>query len=110
MLVLGAIALLLVAVSSMFFRVVVLPTGNWAVARMGQTVTPQGQRYRTFIVGVNAIIRLELDTDGDGVYDLRGDDWQGARPVWCWKRGATGWEETPPAQCELAWRYMQGQR
>ena len=90
------------------FSLVLLPDGGLFLARTQPAVELPGGRYRFYIQGSDGIIRRELDTNRDGVYDVRGDDWHGATPSWCSTRGASGWTRTTPAHCEEAWKRLVG--
>lgn len=79
-----------------------MPEGHWLRVRTPGAIKVPGGKYRYFIWGSHTIVRVELDTDGDGGYDVRGDDWQRAMPTWCWRRGASGWEPTSPEDCMKA--------
>lgn len=91
----------------LFLGVVVFPDGNWLVARTAEQRAPNGFRFRTFVVGPDGIVRVELDTDGDGSFDVRGDDWGRAAPVWCRERVDGAWVSVAPERCQAAWEAMQ---
>ncbi|MFP2933817.1 hypothetical protein ACLESO_53540 [Pyxidicoccus sp. 3LG] len=83
-------------------RFIRMPEGIWLWVRTPGAIKGPGGQYRFFIWGPDAVVRVELDTDGDGRYDLRGDDWQRVAPRWCWSRGPSGWEPAPPEHCVAA--------
>ncbi len=82
-------------------RLIRMPDGHWLLARTAE-VTTGGRLHRGYVVGADMLVRQELDTDGDGVYDVRGDDWPSETPTWCWIRDASGWRSTTPAHCARA--------
>jgi hypothetical protein len=83
-------------------RLIQMPDGVWLRVRAPGAVKVTGGQYRYFVWGTDAVARKELDTDGDGRYDVRGDDWQRVVPKWCWLRGASGWEPAAPERCAAA--------
>ncbi|WP_163997936.1 hypothetical protein [Pyxidicoccus caerfyrddinensis] len=83
-------------------RLIRMPDGHWLRVRTPGVIKVAGGQYRYFMWGTDAVVRRELDTDGDGRYDVRGDDWQSSRPRWCWLRGASGWEPAAPERCVAA--------
>ncbi|MCP3144725.1 hypothetical protein [Pyxidicoccus xibeiensis] len=95
----AVLAALAVAGPMRFIR---MPEGVWLWVRTPGAIQVAGGRYRYFIWGTDTVVRVELDTDGDGRYDVRGDDWQRVTPTWCWRRGSSGWEPAAPEHCVAA--------
>ncbi|QSQ18703.1 hypothetical protein JY651_25410 [Pyxidicoccus parkwayensis] len=84
-------------------RFIRMPDGVWLFVRVSEGVWSSGKRYREFHWGTDTLVRMELDIDGDGRYDVRGDDWQRKKPRWCWIREASTWEPANPEGCAKAW-------
>ncbi|WP_164014902.1 hypothetical protein [Pyxidicoccus trucidator] len=84
-------------------RLIQMPDGHWLRVRTPGAIKVAGGRYREFIWGIDTVVRVELDTDGDGRYDVRGEDWQRVAPRWCWARGESGWVAAPLQHCVTAW-------
>lgn len=85
-------------------RLIRMPDGHWLLARTAEVSAAGGRRHRVYVVGADMIVRQELDTDGDGAYDVRGDDWSREAPRWCWSRSGSGWSSTTPMHCAEALR------
>lgn len=84
-------------------RFIRMPDGAWLFVRVSEGIWgASGKRYRDFYWGTDTLVRRELDTNGDGRYDVRGDYWQRKTPKWCWIREASAWESADPAHCAEA--------
>lgn len=98
------LALVTTALMASPIQLIRMPDGHWLLARVSDFSTRGGRRHRGYVVGADMIVRQELDTDGDGAYDVRGDDWSREAPRWCWIRSDSGWSFTTPMNCAEALR------
>src|SRR5689334_8923386 len=67
-------------------RPVWVPHHGFMMTRFETHSVPGGARYRTFVWGADYDVRMDLDVDGDGHWDLRGEDWQEQAPTRCLRR------------------------
>ncbi|NMO20673.1 hypothetical protein HPC49_39575 [Pyxidicoccus fallax] len=94
-----AVVLAVLGYVSSHIKLIQMPDGHWLFTRTPGRVEWNGRGFRYLVWGVDTVVRVEIDTDGDGDYDLRGDDWQRDPPRWCWQRSGWTWEPVPPARC-----------
>ncbi|MHB8876067.1 MAG: hypothetical protein ACYC8T_20445 [Myxococcaceae bacterium] len=91
-----------IGVTYPWLRLIQLADGSILLARTQAETTSDGKLFRSYGYGVDWLAREELDTDGDGTFDIRGDDWQTAAPAACWKLQVRSWVRVPPSVCEQA--------
>lgn len=69
----GALLASLLALSWRVFRPLRLSDGRWVMTRVRVTTGPEGHSSRSFLYGVDGVLRCDWDWDADGVYDCRED-------------------------------------
>lgn len=98
----GAGLLSLAGLALTFFPPVQMPNGTVILTRARTHAYPSGAELRVYVHGTDFIARQDVDVEGDGRFDYRGDNWSDEVPELCRERDGFGWRSAPPADCAAA--------